>query len=89
MRRVHLFISGRVQGVFFRAYAKAKAEQLRIAGWIRNLPDGRVEAVFEGEKARVDEMIKWCYKGSSGSVVTEVEVKENEAEGIRRFEIRQ
>lgn len=88
MRRVHILISGYVQGVFFRAYVKEKAKGLRIAGWIRNLPDGRVEAVFEGEKKGVDEMIKWCYKGSPGAKIREVEVKEEEVRGEEGFEVR-
>jgi len=63
MKRTHVFISGRVQGVWFRAHTREKAEELGISGWVRNLPDGRVEAVFEGEDEKVDEMVKWCHRG--------------------------
>jgi len=61
--RVHVFISGKVQGVFFRSSTKDKAEELGVRGWVRNLADGRVEAVFEGEKESVDKMVGWCSKG--------------------------
>ena len=72
--RVHVFISGKVQGVFFRSGTKDTAEELGITGWVRNLPDGRVEAVFEGEKDRVDKMVEWCRKGPAHSQVSDVEV---------------
>ncbi|MFN4196755.1 MAG: acylphosphatase [Caldimicrobium sp.] len=76
MKRVRVFISGRVQGVFFRAYTKEEAEKLGLKGWVRNLPDGRVEALFEGDEKAIEEMIKWCHIGSPASVVTKVEVVE-------------
>ncbi|NOZ59153.1 MAG: acylphosphatase, partial [Euryarchaeota archaeon] len=60
----HVFISGRVQGVFYREYTRRKAQELGVKGWVRNLPDGRVEAVFEGEDRAVDEMVRWCWEGS-------------------------
>lgn len=89
MRRVHVFISGRVQGVFFRAYTQKEAYRLGLKGWVRNLPDGRVEAVFEGENLAVEKMIKWCYKGSPGAIVTNVEVIEEPYKGeFSTFEIR-
>lgn len=89
MKRVHVFISGRVQGVFFREYTRRKAEELGVKGWVRNLPDGRVEAVFEGEDKAVDEMVRWCWKGSPYSKVTNVEAIEEEYRGeFGRFEIR-
>ena len=71
---VHVIISGRVQGVWFRASTKKKAEELGITGWVRNTIDGDVEAVFEGEKDILDEMIKWCNKGPSLSKVKNVKV---------------
>lgn len=61
--RVHVFISGKVQGVFFRSSTKRQAEGLGITGWVRNLADGRVEAIFEGEKEDVEQMVQWCRKG--------------------------
>lgn len=72
--RAHVFISGFVQGVFFRSNTKKMADMLGLKGWVRNLPDGRVEAVFEGEKPAVDEIIKWCHKGPPGAEVEKVEV---------------
>jgi len=89
MKRVHVFISGKVQGVFFRAYTKQKADELGVKGWVRNLPDGRVEAVFEGEDHKVDQMVKWCWEGSPLSKVENVETKEEEYKGeFKNFEIR-
>jgi acylphosphatase len=79
--RAHVYISGRVQGVFFRAHTQDGARRLGLTGWVRNLPDGRVEAVFEGEKERVDEMIEWCRKGSPHSRVDDVEVTWEEYRG--------
>ncbi|RLF42914.1 MAG: acylphosphatase [Thermoplasmata archaeon] len=76
----HVLISGKVQGVWFRANTKEKARQLNIKGWVRNLPDGRVEAVFQGEKEMVEEMIKWCYKGPPLAEVEDVEVEWKEPE---------
>jgi len=64
MKRFHLYISGRVQGVFFRANACKKACSLGLTGWVRNLSDGRVEAVFEGEDAAAAAMRDWCRTGT-------------------------
>ncbi|WP_457555818.1 acylphosphatase [Candidatus Pyrohabitans sp.] len=89
MKRVHVFISGRVQGVFYREYTRRKAQELGVKGWVRNLPDGRVEAVFEGEDRAVDEMVRWCWEGSPYASVTKVEAKEEEYTGeFEGFEIR-
>jgi acylphosphatase len=79
VKRVRVRIHGRVQGVFFRAEARSRAESLGIAGWVRNAPDGNVEALLEGEPDRVDSMVEWCRRGPSGAHVTEVEVFEEEA----------
>ena len=73
-RRAHVWITGRVQGVFFRAYAQDAAQRTGVAGWVRNLPDGRVEAVFEGDEDKVQEMIEWCHEGSPLGRVEGVEV---------------
>lgn len=62
-QRAHIFVSGRVQGVFFRDSARKKARKLGLTGWVRNLSDGRVEAVFEGEKEAVDKMVDWAHRG--------------------------
>ena len=88
VKRVRVLISGRVQGVFFRACTKEKAEELGLAGWVQNLPDGRVEAVFEGEKSRVDKMVAWCYQGPPASHVAEVEVEQELPQGLNQFEVR-
>jgi acylphosphatase len=79
VKRVRVRIHGRVQGVFFRAEARARAESLGLTGWVRNEPDGGVEALFEGDPERVDSMVEWCRRGPSGAHVDEVEVSEEEA----------
>ena len=88
MKRVRVRIRGRVQGVFFRADARARAESLGVAGWIRNAPDGIVEAVFEGEPERVDSMIDWCRRGPAGAQVEDVEVVGEDPVGERGFSVR-
>ncbi|MCD6240005.1 acylphosphatase [Candidatus Bathyarchaeota archaeon] len=72
--RAHVFVSGRVQGVFFRYETRQHARRVGVTGWIRNLPDGRVEAVFEGEKEAVDYMIEFCRRGPPAARVEKVEV---------------
>jgi acylphosphatase len=76
--RAHVYISGRVQGVFFRAYTKDEAKRLGLTGWVRNTADWRVEAVFEGEESAVEAMISWCHRGSPYSKVDDVEVMQEE-----------
>jgi acylphosphatase len=73
--RAHVIISGRVQGVFFRARAMQEALRQGVTGWVRNLSNGRVEAVFEGEKEAVDAMVNFCSDGPSGAVVLGIDVK--------------
>lgn len=70
---VHLFIEGWVQGVFFRYYTREKAKELGVTGWVRNLPDGKVEVVAEGEEEAVDSLVKWCYQGPPSARVYDVE----------------
>jgi len=72
--RAHVFVSGIVQGVFFRANTKRVADRLGVKGWVRNLLDGRVEAVFEGDKGAVDKIIEWCRSGPPLARVDHVEV---------------
>ena len=72
--RAHVFISGRVQGVFYRASTKNMAEQLGLKGWVRNTSDGLVEAVFDGEETAVKDMISWCHKGPRSAEVSDVTV---------------
>ena len=72
--RAHVFVNGRVQGVFFRSQTKHNADRHNVTGWVRNLPDGRLEAVFEGEKEAVQTLIDFCKHGPSGARVTNVEL---------------
>lgn len=72
--RVRVLIEGRVQGVFFRASTRDEARARGLTGWVRNLPDGRVAALFEGDKRVVDDMLKWCHKGPPYAYVDRVEV---------------
>jgi acylphosphatase len=81
-------VRGRVQGVFFRAETRARAQSLGVAGWVRNTPDGSVEAVFEGDPDRVDSMVEWCRRGPAGAVVDEVEVVGEEPAGESGFGVR-
>ena len=74
--RAHVFVSGRVQGVFFRQNAKRQADGLGVKGRVRNLPDGRVEAVFEGEKSAVEALVEYCHHGPSAAKVDHVEVNQ-------------
>ena len=73
--RAHVYISGRVQGVFFRAFTSEKAMQLGLTGWVKNLSDGRVEAIFEGEEEKIEEVIARCREGPPHSVVRNVDVR--------------
>ncbi len=85
----HVYVSGRVQGVFYRASTRDKARELGLRGWVRNLPDGRVEALFQGDKDSVEEMIEWCRKDPGMARVSDVEVDLRElVEELNGFEIR-
>jgi len=79
MVNVRAIISGRVQGVFFRAETRKAAEQFNVKGWVRNLPGGDVEAVFEGKQEDVEKMVDWCRKGPPASSVTSVRTEKNSA----------
>ena len=72
--RAHVFVSGRVQGVFFRQKTKQQAQSVGVKGWVQNLPDGRVEAVFEGEEDAVKALVEYCHHGPSYARVENVEV---------------
>lgn len=72
--QAHVLISGRVQGVFFRYHAQDEALKRGLKGWVRNLPDGRVEAVFQGDRPALKAMIQWCHQGPPSARVDEVEV---------------
>lgn len=89
LRRVRVFVSGRVQGVFFRAETHRQALKLALTGWVKNRDDGKVEAVFEGSETAVTAMLEWCGKGPSLSRVTGVDiVEETPAGDFERFEIK-
>jgi acylphosphatase len=88
MKRVHVHISGRVQGVFFRAETQRAAMDFKLTGWVRNTADGRVEAVFEGENENVDKMIAWCRIGPPHARVENVTTKEEPYTGeFRNFSV--
>jgi acylphosphatase len=81
-------VSGRVQGVFFRAETQSRARSLSLSGWVRNAPDGTVEAVFEGPSDRVRSMIDWCGRGPTHADVDDVTVDWEEPRGEDGFRIR-
>ena len=89
MKKNHVVIEGKVQGVFFRANVQQVARSLDLAGWVRNLPDGRVEAVVEGVENNMAAMLDWCRQGPPYAVVRQVEVTEEPYSGdYRDFSIR-
>ncbi len=86
---VRVIVSGGVQGVWFRAKTKEKAEQLGVTGWVRNTSSGKVEAVFEGEQEQIKEMLNWCHHGPPMAHVENVEIKNQElTNGFDSFSIR-
>jgi acylphosphatase len=87
--RAHILVSGSVQGVFFRSETQDEAVRQGVTGWVRNLPDGRVEAVFEGKKDKVDALIEFCRRGPPGARVTRVDVTWGNYSGeFKTFSIR-
>ncbi len=87
--RAHLIIKGIVQGVFYRAFTRDVASRLNLKGWVKNLPDGSVEAVFEGDKEEIEQAIKQCSLGPPGSRVDDVVVKWIENKGdLKGFEVK-
>lgn len=88
MIRRRVVVDGRVQGVFFREMCRREAEAARVAGEVRNLPDGRVEAVFEGPPEAVNRMVAWCRIGPPAAVVTAVEVHDEPPTGAVGFHVR-
>ena len=87
--KVHVVISGRVQGVWFRASTKQKAEQLGLNGWVKNTFDGDVEAIFEGEENCIREMLDWCHQGPPMAKVEGIKVTEKDpSNGFDDFSIR-
>ena len=89
MKRVHLLISGRVQGVWYRASTQQQAQQLGLVGWVRNLHDGRVEAVAEGLREALDALVRWAHDGPPAARVDQVAVSWSEPSGaFEGFEVR-
>jgi len=86
--RAHVFVSGRVQGVYYRANTRDTARERGVDGWVRNLDDGRVEAVFEGAPDAVESMVEWCHEGPPRANVTDVSAEYGKPDGLTGFEIR-
>ena len=87
MSRRHVVVTGRVQGVWFRDSMRREAERLGLAGWVRNLPDGNVEAAFEGSAEAIERLTDWCYHGPPGARVTSVVPRDEPPEGLNGFRI--
>jgi acylphosphatase len=86
--RRRVVVHGLVQGVFFRDSTRRAASRRGVAGWVRNRPDGAVEAVFEGDPAAVSEMVAFCERGPRGAEVVDVETSEEPVEGLSGFAVR-
>ena len=87
METKHLFIKGKVQGVFYRASAKKKAEELSISGWIKNTSEGHVEAIVTGNEQQINDFIKWCKSGPDRAIVDKIDVNDHEFEEFDSFKI--
>ena len=85
---MHVFVSGMVQGVFYRSWAEETARSLGLRGWVRNLQDGRVEAVFEGEKSKVERMVELCRRGPPHARVENLDVRKEQISGFESFRVR-
>jgi acylphosphatase len=86
--RAHVLVSGTVQGVYYRANTRETARERDVAGWVQNLSDGRVEAVFEGDPEAVESMVEWCHSGSPAAQVDAVEVEYEEPENVTGFHVK-
>jgi acylphosphatase len=86
--RAHVYVSGNVQGVYYRANTRDTAREKGVDGWVKNLADGRVEAVFEGPDETVEEMVEWCHTGSPAADVDDVEVEYGDPESEDGFRVR-
>ncbi len=87
--RAHVIVHGLVQGVWFRQSTKDEADRLGVRGWVRNLPDRTVEALFEGDAKKVEEIVGWCHRGPSGAEVTRVDISwEPYKQQFGQFDIR-
>ena len=85
---VHLFVQGRVQGVFYRAKTQKTANALGLSGWVRNCADGSVEIHAEGNREQLEELIAWCRRGPALASVSNIDLNWLEAEGLSAFDIR-
>lgn len=88
IRRCYVTVTGRVQGVGFRRACAAQAERAGVAGWVRNLPDGRVEAVLEGEETAVDQVLRWLHEGPPAARVEDVDVRVEDPQAEQGFQVR-
>ncbi len=87
-RKAHVIIKGRVQGVFYREWIRSQAESMNLTGWVKNLASGKVEAVFEGPKEKVEEIIDKCKEGSGAARVENIDIKWEKGTGeYKSFEI--
>ena len=87
-QRIRIFVTGRVQGVFFRQTLKAKAKQNDVYGWVKNLNDGRVEAILEGDTDNVTQLIEWTHGGPANAIVEDVEIQNEKFTGeFSKFEV--
>ena len=88
-KRIHIFVIGRVQGIFFRQSTRVIAIKNNVNGWVRNLDDGRVEIVAEGEESNIDALVDWCKTGPANSRVDEFELLEEKSTGeFENFQVR-
>ena len=89
VKRIHVYVSGRVQGVFFRSFVRSQANLKNLTGWVRNLPDGRVEIVAEGDSDRIDDFLELVRTGPTGARVESVDLQnENPTHKFQEFSIR-
>lgn len=87
--RAHIFASGKVQGVFYREKTRKQAEKIGVTGWVKNLADGRVEAIFEGDRDKVEKMVNWARKGPIWAKIEALDVVWEDHHGeFNGFEIR-
>ena len=87
-QRVHLFMKGKVQGVFFRQAMKVIAKKKNATGWVINLPNGRVEAIVEGDDEAVSAVVEWCHSGPANAKVEDLEIKNEKFKGeFSKFEV--
>jgi acylphosphatase len=86
-KSVRLYITGTVQGVFFRAFIKENAEKYDVKGFVRNLEDGRIEIFFEGDADRVNKMVELCEKGPKHAQIKNIEIKEEKFQGFKNFKV--